>query len=251
MGQKALFLGIDDETFRSLQNSLHQEPYGLLAAQDLGQAWDALQQSCPDVVLALEDNSSGSGVSFLSEVQKKYPHCVRLLITDGSQVEPLIKAVNEAQVFRILKQPLNAAPLAKILREAMMLARVTTAQEAVWSAARKQEEAIRHLQEPDSLATAQTDQVILQSRHAGASTLDLDSSNRIGELPEEKAKRLSSRELEIVQALSSGQRVKDIAQELIISTHTVRNHLKAIYRKLNVRSQFELISLMARHSKDA
>ena len=53
---------------------------------------------------------------------------------------------------------------------------------------------------------------------------------------------LTPREREIVGALSSGQRVGAIATRLGVSEHTVRNHLKAVYRKLDVHSQVELLS---------
>ncbi len=53
---------------------------------------------------------------------------------------------------------------------------------------------------------------------------------------------LTPREREIVAALSSGQRVGAIAERLGVSEHTVRNHLKAVYRKLDVHSQVELLS---------
>jgi len=53
---------------------------------------------------------------------------------------------------------------------------------------------------------------------------------------------LTPREREIVLALSNGQRVGAIAEKLGVSEHTVRNHLKAVYRKLDVHSQVELLS---------
>jgi two-component system nitrate/nitrite response regulator NarL len=56
------------------------------------------------------------------------------------------------------------------------------------------------------------------------------------------ADTLTPREREIVAALSSGQRVGVIASRLGVSEHTVRNHLKAVYRKLDVHSQVELLS---------
>jgi two-component system nitrate/nitrite response regulator NarL len=56
------------------------------------------------------------------------------------------------------------------------------------------------------------------------------------------ADSLTPREREIVSALSSGQRVGAIAGRLGVSEHTVRNHLKAVYRKLDVHSQVELLS---------
>ena len=56
--------------------------------------------------------------------------------------------------------------------------------------------------------------------------------------------RLSGRELEIVTRLMEGDRVPAIAESLFLSPSTVRNHLSAVFRKLRVRSQQELICLL-------
>ncbi|HEU5298313.1 MAG TPA: response regulator transcription factor [bacterium] len=50
---------------------------------------------------------------------------------------------------------------------------------------------------------------------------------------------LSRRETEVVQRVAGGRAVADIAAELHLSPHTVRNHLKSAYRKLGVHSQAE------------
>jgi DNA-binding CsgD family transcriptional regulator len=55
---------------------------------------------------------------------------------------------------------------------------------------------------------------------------------------------LSVREAEIVRRLLSGDRVPAIARGLFISQSTVRNHLSAVFRKLGVRSQQELIHVL-------
>jgi PAS domain S-box-containing protein len=52
---------------------------------------------------------------------------------------------------------------------------------------------------------------------------------------------LSPRESEVLAQLMGGYRVPSIAQRLHISQHTVRNHLKSIYRKAGVQSQADLI----------
>lgn len=57
------------------------------------------------------------------------------------------------------------------------------------------------------------------------------------------AERLSSREQEIVTRLVNGDRVPAIARSLYLSQSTVRNQLTSVYRKLNVRSQQELLDL--------
>jgi DNA-binding NarL/FixJ family response regulator len=57
---------------------------------------------------------------------------------------------------------------------------------------------------------------------------------------------LSARELEILELLSQGKVSKEIADQLSISYHTVRVHLKHIYEKLHVRSQAEaMVKYMA------
>lgn len=51
---------------------------------------------------------------------------------------------------------------------------------------------------------------------------------------------LSTREREVVELLANGARVVTIARQLQLSPHTVRNHLKSVFRKLNVHGQHEL-----------
>ena len=61
-----------------------------------------------------------------------------------------------------------------------------------------------------------------------------------GEVTAEAFDTLSAREREIVDLLANGARVVTIAQHLSLSPHTVRNHLKSVFRKLNLRGQHEL-----------
>lgn len=57
---------------------------------------------------------------------------------------------------------------------------------------------------------------------------------------------LSSREREVVLTLAQISSVAAVAEKLSISENTVRNHLKAVYRKLGVSSQTELLSIVLR-----
>jgi DNA-binding CsgD family transcriptional regulator len=56
--------------------------------------------------------------------------------------------------------------------------------------------------------------------------------------------RLTTRELDIVGRLMAGDRVPAIAGALFLSQSTVRNHLSAVFRKLKVSSQQELVDLL-------
>jgi DNA-binding CsgD family transcriptional regulator len=56
--------------------------------------------------------------------------------------------------------------------------------------------------------------------------------------------RLTTRELDIVGRLLTGDRVPAIATALYLSQSTIRNHLSAVFRKLSVNSQQELLDLL-------
>jgi DNA-binding CsgD family transcriptional regulator len=52
---------------------------------------------------------------------------------------------------------------------------------------------------------------------------------------------LSRREAELALALGSGEQLVDAAQRMNLKTETARGYSKAIYAKMNVRGQSELI----------
>ena len=62
---------------------------------------------------------------------------------------------------------------------------------------------------------------------------------------------LSPRQWEVLRRLLQGERVPGIAKGLFVSASTVRNHLTAIFAKLGVHSQEELIQLVKAGTPEA
>jgi DNA-binding NarL/FixJ family response regulator len=87
----------------------------------------------------------------------------------------------------------------------------------------------------DSLV--QTVAAALEAARARRALVDARPSDLADALPGS----VSAREIEVLALLLDGKRVGQIARALFISNHTVRNHLKALYRKTGARSQVELI----------
>ncbi|MDX2055100.1 MAG: response regulator transcription factor [Polyangiaceae bacterium] len=84
----------------------------------------------------------------------------------------------------------------------------------------------------------------------GSNARGVDSVSReasVARLPPEDWERLSPRERDVVRLLAVGYTLPDIAVKLGLSTNTVRNHMKSIFGKLNVRSQVALLGKLAGH----
>mgnify|MGYP001442833503 CR=1 FL=1 len=60
---------------------------------------------------------------------------------------------------------------------------------------------------------------------------------------------LTPRETEIVLALLKGKSNKEIGNELYIEEGTVKQHLKIIFKKINIKSRAELISKISASKK--
>jgi PAS domain S-box-containing protein len=80
-------------------------------------------------------------------------------------------------------------------------------------------------------------------------TVPSAGSPSLGDLPE--LATLTSREWQVVSQLASGARVPAIAAELALSPSTVRNHLSAVFRKLGVASQSELLERLRSPARPA
>ena len=50
---------------------------------------------------------------------------------------------------------------------------------------------------------------------------------------------LSQQEVRVLRLLVAGMSNADVARELVVSTNTIKSHVKSIYRKLNVKSREE------------
>jgi DNA-binding NarL/FixJ family response regulator len=65
----------------------------------------------------------------------------------------------------------------------------------------------------------------------------------VGDPKDELAEKLSERECDVLKLIVEGRDYKFIAEKLFLSTHTIRNHIANIYRKLHVNSKAQIINL--------
>jgi DNA-binding NarL/FixJ family response regulator len=95
-------------------------------------------------------------------------------------------------------------------------------------------EAIRDAMDGGSPMSAPIARKVVQSVHSPAA--------RGADFPD-----LSQREQEVLNGLAEGLGYKQIADQLNVSIHTVRNYIRRIYEKLHVRSRTEAVAKFLRH----
>jgi DNA-binding NarL/FixJ family response regulator len=72
-----------------------------------------------------------------------------------------------------------------------------------------------------------------------------EGGERAAGVPDEIARALSAREVEVLLLLDEHLGTDQIAKRLFISEHTVRSHVKSLLRKLNVSSRREALEALA------
>jgi DNA-binding CsgD family transcriptional regulator len=88
--------------------------------------------------------------------------------------------------------------------------------------------------------------VAIGERHRAIGMFGLARPVR-GESPAPKIDgRLTRRQQQILQRLADGRSTEEIAKELVLSRETVRNHIRHILQRLNVRSRLAAIALARR-----
>jgi diguanylate cyclase (GGDEF)-like protein/PAS domain S-box-containing protein len=117
--QRYLLL-IDDERgiLNALQRELRLESYHTLTASSSVEALELLANYPVDVVLTDLRLSDMHGVDFLRKIKVIYPEVIRMVLSGSSEVNSILKAVNEGVIFRFITKPWDADDLRGQLRDA-------------------------------------------------------------------------------------------------------------------------------------
>ena len=110
---------IDDEVdiTKSLVRQFRRK-YNVISTTDASEALKIMEKEKIQVVLSDQRMPGMTGVDFFAQIKDKYPDALKLILTGYSDIEAVIGAINEGQVFRYVKKPWNPDELDTIIREA-------------------------------------------------------------------------------------------------------------------------------------
>lgn len=110
---------VDDEVdvLESLRHLFHRT-YRVLTASTGEQAVEVLHGTDVHLILSDQRMPGMSGDVFLSHARRIQPDAVRMLFTGYADLQAVINAVNQGQIFRYILKPWDAAELEGIIRQA-------------------------------------------------------------------------------------------------------------------------------------
>ncbi len=116
---KDAVLVVDDELpLLELYRSALSSHFEIVTASTVKEAEFALHKRNFRVVVADHLMPGGNGLSFLVHVREEYPDTARILVTGFMKPEMLLRAVNEAAVFRYLVKPVELRELITVVKDA-------------------------------------------------------------------------------------------------------------------------------------
>lgn len=129
--KKGRVLCVDDEPniVRSLQWLLQKE-FEVFTAGSGHDALALVAQHDFDVVISDQRMPVMTGVEVLREVRRMSPRTMRILLTGYSDMQAIVRSVNESEVFRFINKPWNIAELPRVVGQAVVIAKTQPAEDS-------------------------------------------------------------------------------------------------------------------------
>jgi len=110
---------IDDEIeiTKSIARQFRNK-YKVFTATSALEGFKIMETEHIQVVLADQRMPEMTGVDFFNLIKDKFPDALKLLLTGYSDIEAVIGAINDGQIFRYITKPWNQDELESILKEA-------------------------------------------------------------------------------------------------------------------------------------
>src|SRR5690606_9327819 len=118
-GARLLLVDDEDNILRSLQRVLRREPWQLTLAHSGDEALAAMADEKFDLVISDARMPGMDGPTLLAEIRRKYPWCIRILLTGYADINSTVKAINDGQIYRYISKPWDDDELRLIIRQAL------------------------------------------------------------------------------------------------------------------------------------
>jgi signal transduction histidine kinase len=237
---KHTVLCVDDEIDNvDALERLFRKQYTVLKATSGKEALVLLDQHPEPVSVIITDQRMPemTGVEFLQRTIESHPETVRILLTGYTDLESVITAVNQGQIFRYLTKPWDSVDLTNTVNQAVE--RFTLSQELK----KKNAELSKALDELKSLDKAKSNFMILINHELKT---PLTSVLSFASLLSESALGEEDR-LMVSRILKSAERLKSLVDDVLLIVRSEMNQLKIDMTPVTLVDAEECLSKDVRH----
>ena len=115
----ALFVDDEANILDAITMALRGRNFRILTAASPTEAFELISRESIGVVVSDEQMPAMSGTDFLSELRRRHPEIVRMVLSGTMDPRTISRAVNEAGVFRYLLKPCTPADLGLAVQQAL------------------------------------------------------------------------------------------------------------------------------------
>lgn len=109
----------DEEAILETMTFTFQDDYEVFTSNDPRKALDILDENAPfAAVLTDQRMPEMSGVEFVSEVWRRHPNTVRMILTGFSDMDAIIQAINDGHVYSYITKPWEPDQLKQVMKQA-------------------------------------------------------------------------------------------------------------------------------------
>ena len=113
-----LYVDDEDGNLRIFETSFKRS-HNVTLARSPFQAMEYLEEKEFHLVIADQKMPKMTGSEFLTEVAKKYPHTVRMILTGFSDIGAVIDAVNMGKIYKYVPKPWNKPDMTAIIKDCL------------------------------------------------------------------------------------------------------------------------------------
>ncbi len=112
-----LIIDDEEEILKALYRQFRRE-YDVYTAASAEQGYRLMTETPIQVIISDQRMPGMNGAEFFGKIKNEYPDAIRLLLTGYADIQAVISAINDGNIFRYIAKPWDPVELDTIVREA-------------------------------------------------------------------------------------------------------------------------------------
>ena len=116
-----MFVDDEPQMLKAINRAVRCEPYKALFAGGGAEALAILAQNAVQVIVSDLNMPEMDGLTLLKTVQADYPQTIRMILSGVTDIDPVLEAIHEGQVYRYITKPYDDHELKLAVQQALDL----------------------------------------------------------------------------------------------------------------------------------